>query len=167
MAIEQGIVIRIGASGSATAWVKTVRSSACASCASKDHCNPGHGAQEQEVEAINLAGARAGDRVQLAIHTGALLKAMFMLYIFPILCMLAGGVIGDWMAPTFNADPSSVAMIAAIGCFGAALVVVRIRGRRMGGSEEYRPKIIRILSREQQNCIAENAALPCALQDHR
>ena len=167
MAIEQGIVIRIDASRPTTAWVKTVRSSACEACASKDHCNPGHRTQEQEVEAINLAGARIGDRIQLAIHTGALLKAMFMLYIFPIMCMLTGGVIGDWTAPRFNANPSLLAMIAALGFFGAAMIVVRIGGQRMGGREEYRPKIIRILSREQHNSAAANGALPCALQDHR
>lgn len=167
MAIEQGIVIRTGVSGAATAWVKTMRAGACASCASRDQCNAGHGAQEQEVEAINLAGARTGDRVQLAIRTGALLKATFMLYIFPILCMLVGGVAGDWIAPGFNANSSLVAMLAAMGCFGAALIVVHIRGQRMGGSEEYRPKIIRILSREQQNSVTQGVALPCASQDHR
>ena len=167
MAIEQGIVIRPGAAGPATAWVKTVRSSACASCASRDHCNPGHAPQEQEVEAINLAGARVGDRIQLAVRTGALLKAMFMLYIFPILSMLAGAVIGDRLAPSFNASPSLVGVLAGLGCFAAALTVVRMGGQRMGGSDEYRPKIIRIISREQQNSAAENTVLPCALQNHR
>jgi sigma-E factor negative regulatory protein RseC len=167
MAIEQGIVIRTGAAGAASAWVKTVRAGACASCASRDQCNAGQGAQDQEVEAINLAGARTGDRVQLAIRTGTLLKATFMLYIFPILCMLAGGAAGDWMAPGFNADPSLVAMIAAMGCFGAALIVVRIGGQRMGANDEYRPKIIRILSHEQQNSVTQDAALSCAPQDHR
>jgi sigma-E factor negative regulatory protein RseC len=163
MAIEQGIVIRAGA---ATAWVKTVRAGACASCASRDQCNAGQGAQDQEVEAINLAGARAGDRVQLAIRTGALLKATFMLYIFPILCMLAGGAVGDWIAPNFDTNPSIVAMLAAMGCFGGALIVVHIGGRRMGANEEYRPKIIRILSHKQQNTVTQDTALPCAPQNN-
>ncbi|MBI5062247.1 MAG: SoxR reducing system RseC family protein [Desulfatitalea sp.] len=165
MAIEQGIVIRMGAPSATTAWVKTVRTSACEACASKDHCNPGHGGQEQEVEAINLAGARVGDRIQLAIRTGVLLKAMFLLYIFPILCMLFGGIAGNWLAPRLNAAPSTAAMISAFVCFAAALVIVRIGGQRMGSREEYRPKIIRILARESQGTVEENNALPCPRQD--
>jgi sigma-E factor negative regulatory protein RseC len=164
MAIEQGIVIRMGKQGAATAWVKTVRSSACESCASKDHCNPGHASQEQEVEAINPVGARVGDRIQLAIHTGLLLKAMFLIYIFPILCMLAGGIGGDLLAPHLNADPSTASVVAALTCFGAALIVVRIGGQRMGGRADYRPKIIRILSREALSAAEGGSISSCDRQ---
>ena len=65
MAIEQGIIIGSGPSGSNTAWVKTVRSSACESCSSRDSCNPGDNGKSQVVEAINAAGAKVGDRIQL------------------------------------------------------------------------------------------------------
>lgn len=164
MAIEQGIVIRMGARGATTAWVKTMRSSACSSCASKDHCDSGQNSLEQEVEAINSAGARVGDRIQLAIQTNAILKAIFLLYLFPILCMLVGGIAGDSMAPLWNANPSTVAVIMALGFLGVALILVRITGQRMGGMEEYRPKIIRILSREPQNAAEENTSLTCARQ---
>jgi sigma-E factor negative regulatory protein RseC len=161
MAIEQGTVIRMGTQGTTTAWVKTVRASACESCASKDHCNPGHGGQAQEVEAINSAGAQVGDRIQLAIRTGVLLKALFLLYLFPILCMLAGGIGGNWLAPRVNSDPSAAAMVAALGCFVAAMIIVRIGGQRMGGREAYRPKIIRILSRDPINLTEQNSAPTC------
>jgi sigma-E factor negative regulatory protein RseC len=149
MAIEQGIVIKMGALGPlATAWVKTTRSSACESCASRDQCNPGGDGKAHEVEAINSAGARVGDLIQLSIRTSTMLKALFLLYLFPILCMLAGGITGDWVAPRFNANPSVVATVAAFACFAVALMIVRICGQRMGRSEDYRPKIIRILGHE-------------------
>ena len=89
MAIEQGVVVRLGTDGSRTAWVKTERSSACESCASRESCNPGADGKAQEVEAINAADARVGDRIQVVIGTGAMLKATFLLYLFPIICMLA------------------------------------------------------------------------------
>ncbi|HSO20180.1 MAG TPA: SoxR reducing system RseC family protein, partial [Desulfosarcina sp.] len=53
----------MGAPGSRTAWVKTTRSSACESCSSRDACQAGGGGQEMEVEAINTADARVGDRI--------------------------------------------------------------------------------------------------------
>ena len=43
-----------------------------------------------EVDAVNSVGAQVGDRIMLYFETGSLLKATFLLYIFPILCMLLG-----------------------------------------------------------------------------
>jgi hypothetical protein len=39
-------------------------------------------------------------------------------------------------------------MIAAFGCFVAAMAVVRIRGGRMALRSDYQPKITRILARQ-------------------
>ncbi|RJQ81476.1 MAG: hypothetical protein C4519_08900 [Desulfobacteraceae bacterium] len=163
MAIEQGVVIKMGGYGPATAWVKTVRSSACESCASRQSCNPGSG-KSQEVEAINDAGARVGDHIRLSINSGAMLKATFLLYLFPILCMIAGGGLGNWAAPYFQADPSTVAAIAALLCFGMALLIVRAGGRHLGGKEAYRPRIIRIIGRES-DYHSEDPVLMCG-DDH-
>ncbi len=151
MAIEQGIVIKMGPQGGSTAWVKTIRSSACESCASRDSCKTGSDGQSQEVEAINQAGARVGDRIQLAISTVSMLKAMSLLYLFPILCLIGGGVVGERMAPSFQADPSIMAAVAAAVGFAAALLLVRVLGQRMGQKESYQPKIIRVLGREPIN----------------
>lgn len=145
MAIEQGVVIRMGSQGTATAWVKTVRASACEACASRDSCNPGGKSNDQEVEAINTVGAKVGDRIQLMVGTGAVLKAIFLLYLFPIICMLAGGTLGDWMAPRLGLHHSVASAIMALLLFVLALFFVRMNGRRMARKEAYRPKIIRIL----------------------
>jgi sigma-E factor negative regulatory protein RseC len=147
MAIEQGVVIKMGLHGPATAWVRTVRSSACESCSSKSSCHTG-GGTSQEVEAINDAGARIGDRIQLSISSGALLKATFLLYLFPVLCMLAGGLLGNWIAPSFRANPSGVAAISALLFLGISLLIVRAGGQHLGGKESYRPRIIRVIGRE-------------------
>lgn len=148
MAIEQGIVIRMGQDGKSTAWVKTVRSSACESCASRDSCNTSGDGRSQQVEAINSAGAKVGDRIQLAISTGSMLKAMTLLYLFPIFCMLGGGLLGDWLAPKTQMDSSVMAAVMAAICFALALIVVRISGQKMGHKESYTPKIIRVIGRE-------------------
>ena len=51
-----------------------------------------------EVEAFNTADARVGDRIVLNIKTASLLKATFLLYVFPILAMIAGEVLGQTVA---------------------------------------------------------------------
>jgi len=167
MAIEQGIVIKLGPQGPTTAWVKTVRSSACEACASRDSCHSGEGLA-QEVEAINTAGASVGDRIQLSVSSGAIFKATFLLYLFPILCMMAGGFIGSWLAPRLEYDPSTAAVIGALVCFGASMLVVRGKGQRMGLQEAYRPKIIRIMGHEPQHpSTTSKDSIICANTDIR
>lgn len=162
MAIEQGIVTKIGPNGPATAWVKTVPTGPCASCASRHTCHEGAGAQEREVEVLNTAGASVGDRIQMSISTGSLLKATFLLYMFPILSMLIGGLAANAIAGRYYNDPSLLSAAAAAICLILAMVVVHIRGGRMGQQEAYRAKIIRVIGRASLAPSDSGAAAPCA-----
>jgi len=161
MAIEQGVIISTGPLDSRTAWVKTVRSSACESCSSRDSCRPGGNDKSQVVEAINTAGARVGDRIQLAIHTGSVLKAMSLLYLFPIVCMLAGGLLGEWAGAKFGANTSVAAALTAFAGLALSFIIVRFLGQRMGNNEAYRPRIIRVLGHESTPAPPEALPVNC------
>ena len=91
MATEEGIVIKIDSS---TAWVKTTKTHACKACGARASCNVMGGGKEMEVEAINYAGAKVGEKVVLFFETSPLLKATFMLYVLPVLFLIAGAFIG-------------------------------------------------------------------------
>ena len=134
----------MGSSGAGTAWVKTTRSSACASCSSKDACQGGGGGKEMEVEAINSADARVGDRIVLNIQTASLLKATFLLYVFPILALIAGAVLGQAVAVMRGIDPSGLSALFGFLFFGLAFVVIRITGRRLSTNASYKPEIIKV-----------------------
>lgn len=111
----------------------------------------------------NPIGAMVGDRIQLSISTASLIKATFLLYLFPILCMLIGGIVGNALAPRFKMDVSITAAIAAFLCLAAAMLVVRVGGNRMARQPKYRPRIIRILGREadaQREPVIQNPAGP-------
>ena len=82
MATEQGVVIR---TVDKIAVVKTKRSEACEGCSSKDSC--ASKGNDMEVEAVNRIGAKTGDGVVIQIQTRPFLKATFLLYLFPILCI--------------------------------------------------------------------------------
>ena len=88
MATEEGIVTKI--ESTATAWVKTTKSGACKSCSARSSCHSMGGSNEMEVEAINQAGAQVGQKVVLSFATSPLLKATFLLYVFPIIAMIVG-----------------------------------------------------------------------------
>ena len=147
MATEEGIVTKINGHTTQTAWVRTSQSSACKSCSARHHCSPDTQGQEREVEAINLVGAEVGDRIQISIETGSLLKATFLLYVFPVLCMLCGGVVGNRFSGYMGLDPSPAAALVAAIFFVGAMAVVRLRAGRMALKLEYRPKITRIVGK--------------------
>ena len=97
-----------------------------------------------EVEAINTADARVGDRIVLNIKTASLLKATFLLYVFPILAMIAGAVLGQAVAVMRGTDPSGLSALFGFLFFGLAFIVIRITGRRLSTNASYKPEIIKI-----------------------
>ena len=144
MATERGIVIKLD---STTAWVKTTRTSACKTCSAKSSCNVVESGKEMEVQAINEAGAQVGDRIIISIDTASLLKASFLLYVFPILLMLAGAIIGQKAAPLLDIDTSAFSAVVGFSFFFVSIWFVKSRGNRMARENKYKPKIIRILNR--------------------
>ena len=105
------------------------------------------GGNDMEVEAINAANADVGDHVVISFDTSSLLKATFLLYVFPILCLLAGALIGQELAPRFQMDPSGASAGFGFLLFFISVFIVRLTGNRMSRQHAYQPKIIRIKSR--------------------
>ena len=149
MAIEEGIVVKQGAREQRkTAWVKIVRSSACESCSSRDSCKVTSGGQGEEVEVTNSINARIGDRIQIMMATGSLLKATFLLYLFPILCMILGGLIGHWISLKLTISGSALSVLVSVVALVMSMIIIRIKGRRMGEQKAYQPRILRVIGRE-------------------
>ena len=144
MATEEGIVCRIDAT---TAWIATTRSGACENCASKGSCSTLGSGREMEVQAVNTAGAQAGDRVLINFRTASLLKLSFLLYIFPILAMFAGALLGQTATPFLNFDATALSVVCALLFFLLAFGLIRLGGNRLARKDEYRPKVVRILKR--------------------
>ena len=147
MATEQGIVIK---ADNRAAWVKTVKTGDCAGCTARGACHSLGNSNEREVKAINEAGAKAGDRILLLFETSSLLKATFLLYVFPILLLIVGAVIGQAMAPRLDFNPSGLSALTGFSFFFAAVLIVKTRANKMARKNEYRPKVIKILARARQ-----------------
>ena len=142
MATEKGIVIRETA---ATAWVKTNRTEACKHCASRGSCHTVGSGEEMEVEAINMVGAKAGDHIILTFETAPFLKATFLLYVFPIIMMLIGAAIGQWLAVTMGWSESPSSLFLSLIALFLTVLFVRKKANQLAGKKEYRPKITHIL----------------------
>ena len=142
MATEEGVVIKTDHS---TAWVKTTKSSACKACTARASCHALSGGNEMEVEVINSADARVGDRILLSFQSASLLKACFLLYIFPILVMILGAAIGFKVAPLVELNASGFSAVCGFSGIFLAFKFVKSKANRMAQKNEYRHHIIRIL----------------------
>ena len=143
MATEQGVVIKIDSNA---AWVKTVKSSACKGCSARGSCHSlGSSSNETEVKALNEVGAKEGDRIILSFETSSLLKVTFLLYVFPILLLIAGAAIGMELAPYFDFNSSALSAIMGFSFFFAAMILIKTTGNKLAKKKEYQPKIIKIL----------------------
>ena len=97
------------------------------------------------IEVENPLAAKTGDRVVLSLKTVSLIKAAFLIYIFPILCMLAGALVGSYVAGRMGANVSAMAAICGGSAFVVAILFIRFQGNRLGQKPDYRPKIVRII----------------------
>ena len=128
------------------AWVKTTRSSACQGCTARKSCHSPNGNKEMEVKALNIAGAREGDRIVLRFETSSLLKATFLIYVFPIIFLMAGAALGQILAPHTGFDHSALSVLLGFAFFFTALIILKARANKMAQKNAYQPKIIKILT---------------------
>jgi sigma-E factor negative regulatory protein RseC len=143
LATEEGIVTKVNSS---TAWVKCTKCAACESCSAKGFCATVGGSDDiVEVEAINTAGAKGGDRVTISFETSSLLKVSFLVYMIPVLFLVLGVVIGDKIAEVFNYDQSIFSVLGGFLFLFSAFFVVKTKGKELSKKDSYQPKIIRIL----------------------
>ena len=141
MAIEEGTVIR---NIDQRAWIKTQRSAACEHCHSKDSCQTLGGSNEMQVEAINTIGAAEGDQVVVSFSTFSLLKGTFLIYMVPVLCLLAGAGVGVKLAQVTGWDRSALSALVGFGALIVSFFLVRAKGNRLAQTDAYKPHIIRI-----------------------
>ncbi len=142
MATEEGIVIKVNTING-TALVQTKKSSACKACASRKSCSAKDG-EDMEINANNDIGAKIGNTVIISLKTSFLLKASFLIHIFPILCLLIGAVIGNEAAKFFSFDASDLSAITGILFLFLSFFYIKSKGNKLSQKEDFIPKIIRI-----------------------
>ena len=142
---ERGTVIE---ARGRTALVRLRRSSACSGCAAAGQCHAGRGESEQLLEALNEAGAAAGDAVLVAVSARAVISASMKIYLLPVAGLLAGAAVAQALAETFI---SALAGANAAGFGGIAGAILGVfLGRRLGtraaGGKAQLPRIVRIVA---------------------
>mgnify|MGYP001826529038 FL=1 len=98
-----------------------------------------------EVKAINSVGAGVGDRIVLSFETASLLKATFLIFVFPIILMISGAALGLILTPRIGFSPSALSVMLGFAFFFSALFIIKARANNMAQKNAYQPKITKIL----------------------
>ncbi|MFO7550135.1 MAG: SoxR reducing system RseC family protein [Haliea sp.] len=121
---------RIVAIESDSLWVETIRKSTCGACSAQKGC--GHGllnrirdGQRGLVRVLpgtfSLADCRINDEVSISLPDEVILRGSLIVYMMPLLAMLAGAVAGSHWLP-WSQDLAAVAG-AAVGFAGGVALV--------------------------------------------
>ena len=130
------------------AMVVTQRSSSCGGCSTKGcgtrSLSELFATRSQEMKVLNPVDARVGDRVVLGLEESALLRGSLAVYIVPLLAMIAGGVLGEALAPALSFSISEyLSLPAAFAGLAAGFLWVRRFGRRMSSDHRFMAVILR------------------------
>ncbi len=127
------------------AMVKTQRTSGCAACSERNLCNTMGGGKDMEFLAINPVKARLGDTVLLDFKTSRLLQLSLLLYIFPIIVLLIGALVGESIvAPAYGIDRSAGAAGTGFAAFIVSIVILLLLERRAKKTDKYKPVILTV-----------------------
>lgn len=143
MSTERGIVEKIEEE---FAWVRTQRKSACAGCSNKSHCSSLSGGNHMLVKVSNPVKAKKGDMVEVFLKTSVQLKCTFIIYMIPVLGLIAGALSAAPLTDVFLINDSLGIVIFTFSGFLLSAFLSRFLINRIATGDQARPTIRRVFS---------------------
>ncbi len=143
MAQTNGYVLETDADG----WARVVaeRNRACGTCSSIDYCGITRTAASEKTKAINKANANPGDLVRISIGSAVLLRRMALLYLVPVVGLMAGAFLGSALAGFFNMSQTGSAVLLGMTGFAIGAFFALYLSKRLSEKRPLHPEITRIL----------------------
>lgn len=151
MLIETGRVVAVETDA---VWVETIRRSTCGGCAARQGC--GHGllnrigdGRSGYVRALRSASGvgtecAVDDQVRISIPEQVILRGSAVVYLLPLICMLAGAALTARAFP--QASEALAAVAAALG-LGLGFALVRWHAWRHRHDRNMQPTLLEVLPR--------------------
>lgn len=141
MSAERGVVEKVEAGW---AWVKTKRSSACSSCASRSHCLT-QGSDQMVVKAQNSAHAKKGDEVELYLSTKTKLKSTAIVYLIPVFGIFVGAFSANPLSAVIGLNPSLGMALFTLTGLVLSVFLMRYLANRMDSKQSLTPLVKRVV----------------------
>ncbi len=141
------------------AIVLTLHEAGCENCSAKSTCSMlgGTGANRQ-VRARNTVSAQVGDVVTIGIRSSSFLKVSFLVYMVPILALVAGVVVGYFLAGLLSVDENIlVGVLGAVGLV-CSFLWIKKKADKLAQRPEFVPEI---MSRQAPRRTVSHAGQAC------
>lgn len=126
-----------------TVEVELRRHSACSHCG---QCSHGSDSQITRFEVGNPVQAKVGDLVLLEMETGSLMKAVVLIYLLPLVNLVIGFVLGNWLNNRLQILPGETfPALLGVGLLALTFVFVRLYDQQMGLNSRFHPQIKRVI----------------------
>lgn len=150
---EPAVVVE---AGDGYAWVEARRRSACGACSASEGCGAAAlakvwGERRSRVRAISALPLQPGDAVIVGLAEGALLRGSLLVYLLPLLLLLAGALLGQ--AAFAGAGEEPVVLAGAVG-LGLGFLAARAGSRWLRGDARFQPVVVRRLDAAPGNVLS-------------
>ena len=154
MMIESGGVVAVENDG---LWVETIRKSTCGACAVQKGC--GHGIINSMTDGSrnylrvlpgdhSLSDCAVNDHVRFAVPEEVILRGSLVVYVLPLLCMLAGALLAVAAVPGSQDLPAAAGAVAG---FALGIGLVRWHARRHRDDASLQPTLLEIQRPDRQS----------------
>ncbi|HEC82937.1 MAG TPA: hypothetical protein ENI46_00445 [Firmicutes bacterium] len=93
------------------------------------------------IEAVNEAGAKIGQRVEIEIKPSQAVATAFLIFVLPLVAAIGAGYLGLGVGEAFGVMPDYVAIIFGIAGFVGSMLILRFVDRRYA---KRMPVVVRI-----------------------
>jgi sigma-E factor negative regulatory protein RseC len=139
---ERGVVARFVSAG--IVEVSLEPSEACGRCGACHRDQAG----SASIEAVDAFGAKQGDTVEIEISTQGVVAASFVVYLLPVVFLIAGYGIGSMTAAfaplPFSGEAAGIA--GAVLFFAVSFIVIRWYDRGVSRRGTLRAAVTKVLS---------------------
>ena len=129
------------------AVVMVHRSSACEKCGA---CQMGAHADEMVLTIPNPLKGEVGDRVELELASGQVLKASVISYLFPLCALILGVAAGFLLAPRYGFNPELTGTLLGLLFTGISFLVIWRLEPVFKKGHRFSPKMVNIIKESRK-----------------
>ncbi len=142
---ERGLVALINRDGSAQVMIE--RSDSCGDCGHSHCCTAVGASSKMEINAVNEIGAGVGDLVSVRLGSSAVSASAFLLYLLPVIGLLAGALVGSEINEKLPLGETGSAILLGMIGLGLGFFLIALISSLTSVQKWLTPEISRIIIR--------------------
>jgi len=129
--------------------VRIIRSSACSKCDEKCVLSEqSHEVEEMDVLVNDPIGAEVGSMVELEMGSKPILFSAFMVYLLPLVAIIAGYFAGSSMLGFLAPGSEAAGIIGSVIGFFLSFLLLKLFDKKAGSKSYFHPKIRRVIKHD-------------------